>query len=115
MKYACPQCGTAYELGPEHYNQRLECQCGEKIMILPFESHKPAIFPIVMMVLAILITLSGFVIHIIATFYYLNDKENYVMLNFSCWGQHAFLLGMILICLCYIASQISRKTKICSE
>ncbi len=33
MKYTCPQCGTAYELGPEHYNQRLECQCGAKFTV----------------------------------------------------------------------------------
>ena len=35
MKYACPQCGTAYELGPEHYNPKLECQCGAKFTVSP--------------------------------------------------------------------------------
>ena len=35
MKYTCPQCGTAYELGPEHYNQKLECQCGATFTVSP--------------------------------------------------------------------------------
>lgn len=35
MKYACPQCGTVYDLSVEHYNQKLECQCGAKFTVSP--------------------------------------------------------------------------------
>ena len=35
MKYACPKCGTVYDLTPEHYNQKLQCQCGAKFTVSP--------------------------------------------------------------------------------
>lgn len=35
MKYACPQCGTVYDLSAEHYNQKLECQCGATFTVSP--------------------------------------------------------------------------------
>ena len=35
MKYACPQCGTVYDLTTEHYDQKLECQCGAKFTVSP--------------------------------------------------------------------------------
>ena len=37
MKYACPQCGTVYDLSAEHYNQKLECHCGAKFTVPPPE------------------------------------------------------------------------------
>ncbi|MBR2910298.1 MAG: zinc-ribbon domain-containing protein [Lentisphaeria bacterium] len=35
MKYTCPQCGTVYDLTAEHYNRKLECQCGKKFTVSP--------------------------------------------------------------------------------
>lgn len=45
MKYTCPQCGTAYELGSEHYNRKLECQCGEKFIVSPQGEVNPSPVP----------------------------------------------------------------------
>lgn len=35
MKYTCPQCGTVYDLTAEHYNRKLECQCGATFTVSP--------------------------------------------------------------------------------
>lgn len=101
MKYACPQCGTAYELGPEHYNQRLECQCGEKFTVSPPAEAtvkgkpKADIGLIVGHIIAGLMLLIGGAIFFFAGLNYLSFQK-VPDLMCSMVGLFLFLLGCII-------------------
>lgn len=113
MKYTCPQCGTAYELGPEHYNQRLECQCGEKFIVSPCakgevtQKPHPDIGLIAAHIIAGLSLLIGGAIFVLAVLSYL---EFHQIPDLLCGmsGLFLFLAGCVISILTMAADKLHK-------
>ena len=113
MKYTCPQCGTVYDLTAEHYNRKLECQCGAKFEISPPDEAAAVQKPhadiglTAAHVVAGLVLLIGSVIFVFAGLNYLNFQKIPDLL-ISMAGLFLFLVGCIISVLTTIADKLHK-------
>ena len=113
MKHNCPQCGTVYDLTPEHYNQKLQCQCGAKFTVSPPDQAAVAQKPqvdiglIAAHIIAGLSLLIGGVLFVFPGLNYLGFQKLPDLLCCMA-GLFLFLTGCIISLLTTVADKLHR-------